>query len=50
MILNQLSVGGLLGCFYVLAIANSAAMNTRVHMFFQIRVFIFSRYMPERDC
>ena len=29
-----------------LAIVNSAAMNTRVHVSFQIRVFIFSGYMP----
>ena len=39
------SVDGHLGCFHVLAIVN-AAMNTGVHVSFQIRVFIFSRYVP----
>ena len=38
------SVNGHLGCFYVLAIVNSAAKNIRVHIYFQITVF--SRYMP----
>jgi len=33
-------------CFHVLAIANGAAVNTGVHVSFQIRVLIFSRYMP----
>ena len=45
-ILNQLSIDGHLGCFHVLAIANGAAMNVGMCVFFQIRVFIFSRYMP----
>ena len=40
------SVDGHLGCFHVLAIVNSAAMNIGVHVSFQIRVFIFSGYMP----
>ena len=40
------SVAGRLGCFHVLAIVNSAAMNTRVHVSFQIRVFVFSGYIP----
>ena len=34
-----------LGCFHVLVLVNSTAVNTRVHASFQIRVFIFSRYM-----
>ena len=37
------SVNRYLGCFQVLAVANSAAMNIGVHLFFQI--IIFSRYM-----
>ena len=41
------SVNGHLGCFHILAIVNSAAMNTEVHVAFWIRVFVFSRYMPK---
>ena len=37
---------GYLSVFHVLAIINSAAMNIGVHVSFQIRVFIFSGYMP----
>jgi len=33
-----------LGYFHVLAIVNSAAINTGVYLYFQI--IIFSRYMP----
>ena len=40
----HLSVDGHLSCFRVSAIVNSAAMNIRMHVSFQIRVF--SRYMP----
>ena len=35
---------GYLGYFYILAVVNSVAVNTRVHVSFQIRVF--SRYIP----
>ena len=38
------SINGHLGCFIVLAIVNSAAMNIRVHRFFS--VLISSWYMP----
>ena len=40
------SVDGHLGCFRVLAVVNSAAMNIGVHASFQIKVFIISRYTP----
>ena len=38
------SIDGCLGCFHVLAIANNAAMNTGVLVYFQIMVF--PGYMP----
>ena len=38
------SVDGHLGCFHVLAIENSTAMNIGVHVSFQ--TMFFSRYMP----
>ena len=38
------SVDGHLGCFHVLAIVNSAAMNTGVHVSFG--TMLFSGYMP----
>ena len=44
--LSQSSVDGHLGCFHVLAIVNSAAMNYGVHVTFQIKVFVFSKYIP----
>ena len=40
------SVDRHLGCFYVLAIVNKAAMGIGVHVSFQIRDFIFSVYIP----
>ena len=40
------SFDGHLGYFHVLAIVNSAAMNIEVHVWFQISVFIFFRYIP----
>ena len=38
------TVGGHLGCFYVLTIANSVAMNKGIHVFFSI--LVSSGYMP----
>ena len=40
----HLSVDGLLGCFHVLAILSSAAINIGVHVSF--RVIVLSGYMP----
>ena len=40
------SVNGHLGCFHVLAIVSSAAMNIGVHVSF--RIMVFSGYMPRR--
>ena len=40
----NLSVNGHLGCFHVLAIVNSAAMNNGIHVSFPI--LVSSRYMP----
>jgi len=43
-ILIHLSVDGHLGCFHVLAIVNSAAMNNGIHVSFSI--LVSSGYMP----
>ena len=40
------TVDGHLGCFHVLAIVNSAAVNTGVHVSFSI--LVSSGYMPRR--
>ena len=39
-------VNKLLHCFHILAIVNNAAVNTGVHISFQISVFIFFRLLP----
>ena len=39
------SLDGHLGCVYVLAIVNSAAVSTGVHVFFQIRAFSFISFI-----
>ena len=41
------SVSGHLVCSHVLAIVNSASVNIRVHISLQVKVFIFSEYMPK---
>ena len=41
------STDGHLCCFYVLAIVNSAAMNTGVHM--SLSILVSSVYMPSRE-
>ena len=33
---------------HVLAIVNTAAVNIKVHITFEIKIFIFPRYMPRR--
>ena len=38
------SVDGHLGCFHVLAIVNSAAMNNEIHVF--LSILVSSGYMP----
>ena len=43
-VFSHSSDSGHLGCFYVQAIVNSAAMNIAVHVSFQ--TMFFSRYMP----
>ena len=40
------SIDNYLGCFHVLTMINSAAMNTGVHVSFQIRVFVFPDIYP----
>ena len=47
MLFIQSSVNWHLGCFYNLAIVNNTAMNIRVHVFFQISVFLFFGYIPK---
>ena len=45
----DLSVGGHLDCFHVLATVNSAAVKIGVPVSFQIRVFVFCGYMPRSE-
>ena len=43
------SVAGHLGFFLILAIINTAAVNTGVHATFQMNVFIFSVSVPRDE-
>ena len=40
-------VDGYLSCFYIMAIVNNTAMNTELHITFQISVFIFFGYIRD---
>ena len=42
----HLFVDGQLSCFHIFVIVNSAATNIGAYVSFQIRVFLFFRYMP----
>ena len=42
------SADGYLHCFRILAMVNNTAMNTGVHLPFQISVFIF-KYIPRSE-
>ena len=37
------SINGHLGCFYILITVNNAEINRGVHIYFQIRIFVFFR-------
>ena len=43
------SVNGHLGCFHVLVFVNSDAVKIGVPVSFQIRVFVFSGYVPRSE-
>ena len=45
--ITSLSVDGHLGCFHVLAIVNSAAMNNKIRV--SLSILVSSGYMPEKE-
>lgn len=45
-LLIYLSIDGHLGCFIILAIIKTVAMNIGLKVFFQTNVFVLFRYMP----
>ena len=47
-LLSQSGVGGHLGCFHVLVIVNSAAMNIGVHVKLKLVFSFLFRYIPRR--
>ena len=44
--LSQVSISGHLGCFHILAILSSAAVNIGIYISFQIGVFVFPDIYP----
>ena len=44
---NPSSVSGHLGCFYTVAIVNSASVNIELHV--SCRIIVLSRYMPRNE-
>ena len=40
------TIDGNLGYFHIMVIVNNASVNMKVHMSFQVSVFVFFRYIP----
>ena len=45
----HLPTDGYLGCFYFLAIVNNVAIKIGMHIFFQISVLDFFKYIPRSE-